>query len=509
LLRGFQNKNRIIILIYCSVIKAQNLLEASTFTCYNAHILACGKDVEIVQNMPFEWSKTVESLKSSLGSEAVGRWIEPLKISSISEASITFEAPNIFFRDWVISHYCDALRQSLGGRDVCVIASALDSVAIEPALEQDQEKFIGPVETRTPPDSPRPSAIKGFSLNPKFTFDRFVVGSSNRFAHAASLAVAESPAKAYNPLFIYGRVGLGKTHLMQAIGHSIALRFPSARIFYTSSEQFTNELIQAIQTRTTARFRDRYRTVDALLIDDIHFLAGRESTQEEFFHTFNSLYDAHKQIVISSDRPPKDIDGLEERLVSRFEWGLVTDIQLPDLETRIAILRKKAEDSEVGVPNDVVDFIAGQITSNIRELEGALIRVVAYCRFFSQPLNVSAAQEVLKDMVKEVGSRLSIDIIHQKVGEYFRISPDELKSLSRQRSILYPRQVAMYLCRKLTDSSLPEIGRFFGGKNHTTVLHAIEKIEQEIAQDENKKRVIEQLASTITTSRNQRRYENV
>jgi chromosomal replication initiator protein len=287
---------------------------------------------------------------------------------------------------------------------------------------------------------------------------------------------------------------------MQAIGHAILRRAKGARVVYLSSEQFTNDLIQAIQTRTTARFRDRYRTVDTLLIDDVHFIAGRESTQEEFFHTFNALYDAHKQIILSSDRSPKDIAGLEERLVSRFEWGLVTDIQPPDLDTRIAILRKKAEEADIRVPDDVTDFIAKWITANIRELEGALIRVVAYSRFLSTPLSVSVAQGVLKDMVREVGSRLTVKTIQERVAAHFHLSAEELKSDSRQRSVLYPRQIAMYLCRKLTDSSLPEIGRLFGGRNHTTVMHAIEKIEQGIAQDEHKKRVVAVLMQAVTTT---------
>jgi chromosomal replication initiator protein len=286
---------------------------------------------------------------------------------------------------------------------------------------------------------------------------------------------------------------------MQAIGHAVSQRLNTSKIAYVSSEQFTNELIEAIQTRTTAKFRDRYRTVDALLIDDIQFIAGKEATQEEFFHTFNTLYDAHKQIVLSSDRQPKEIDGAEERLVSRFGWGLVTDIQPPDLETRIAILRKKAEEAGVPVPGEVTNFIAAQITSNIRELEGALIRVVAYCRFFSKPLAVEVAQDVLKDMVREVGARVTVVLIQQRVGDYFKLSVEEMKSVKRQRSVLYPRQVAMYLCRTLTDSSLPEIGRAFGGKDHSTVLHAVEKISKEMAQDAHKKHLMAHLAGLITT----------
>ena len=443
--------------------------------------------------MPFEWIKVVENLKDALGAEVVERWILPLKPSSVSEQHVVLEAPNPFFRDWVTAHYQERLRTLVGGRQLQIVAAssatALPSFGValgEPSARRGDSVPLG-VETIGP-------------LNPKLTFDRFVVGPSNRFAHAASMAVAESPAKAYNPLFIYGGVGLGKTHLMQAIGQAILRRTATTRVCYLSSEQFTNELIAAIQTKTTSKFRERYRTVGALLIDDIHFIAGKESTQEEFFHTFNALYNAHKQIVVSSDRLPKDIDGLEERLVSRFEWGLVTDIQSPDLETRIAILREKAMDASIEVPGEVIDFIAKQITSNIRELEGALIRVVAYARFFAKALSVENAQEVLKDMVREVGARFTIDSIQRRVSVYFRLSTEELKSARRQRSILYPRQVAMYLCRTLTESSLPEIGRAFGGRDHSTVLHAIEKIEREIAQDGHKKSLVDYLAKLITTA---------
>ena len=292
---------------------------------------------------------------------------------------------------------------------------------------------------------------------------------------------------------------------MQAIGQAVLHRWPARRVVYTSSEAFTNELISAIQNKTTSKFRDRYRTVDVLLIDDIHFIAEKEATQEEFFHTFNALYDAHKQIVLSSDRSPKEIAGLEERLVSRFEWGLVTDIQSPDLETRIAILRKKAEEAKLEIPSPVTNFIAQQVTANIRELEGALIRVVAYCNLFNEPLTPLIAQQILKDMVREVNSRVSIEDIQRRVAEYFKLSVEEMRGARRQRSILYPRQIAMFLCRRLTEASLPEIGRAFGGRDHTTVLHAVDKIEREIAQDIHKKQTVDhinQLVLSASTSSN-------
>ena len=408
---------------------------------------------------------------------------------------MTLEAPNPFFRDWVTAHYAEALRSVAGSRELQIVAAtAPGSPAPIPAVPAPR------TDERAPAPAQPSASTPDHGLNSKFTFDRFVVGPSNRFAHAASLAVAESPAKAYNPLFIYGGVGLGKTHLMQAIGQAIRQRWPSRRIVYISSEQFTNELIAAIQTRTTIRFRDRYRTVDVLLVDDIHFIAEKEATQEEFFHTFNALYDAHKQIVMSSDRSPKEIAGLEERLVSRFEWGLVTDIQPPDLETRIAILRKKAEEAGIEVPDDVTGFIAQQISSNIRELEGALIRVTAYCHLFNQPLSLVVAQEVLRDMVREVGARITLEDIQRRVADYFQVGLAEICGARRQRSILYPRQVAMFLCRRLTEASLPEIGRAFGGRDHTTVLHAVEKIEQEIAQDLHKRQTVEHLNRLVRSA---------
>ena len=455
--------------------------------------------METVQNSPFDWAGAKEALKSRLGSEVVSRWLDPLAIASVTDRAVTLEAPNGFFRDWVASHYLEALRSSAGGRDVQIVAATAASVA---AIVQ---TVLGSTSGSAGKHTGLESSAAGphkweRGLNGRFTFDRFVVGPSNRFAHAASIAVAESPAKAYNPLFIYGGVGLGKTHLMQAIGHAVLQRWPTHRIVYISSEGFTNELITAIQTKTTAKFRDRYRTVDVLLVDDIHFIAEKEATQEEFFHTFNALYDAHKQIVMSSDRSPKQIAGLEERLVSRFEWGLVTDIQSPDLETRIAILRKKAEEARVDVPLEVTTFIAQQITTNIRELEGALIRVIAYCNLFNKPQTAAVAREVLKDMVREVRSRITPEMIQVRVAEYFQVDLGDIKGVRRQRSVLYPRQVAMFLCRRLTEASLPEIGRVFGGRDHTTVMHAVEKIEGEITQDNHKKHLIEHLNQLIVAS---------
>lgn len=319
----------------------------------------------------------------------------------------------------------------------------------------------------------------------KYTFDSFVIGNSNRFAHAASLAVAESPAKAYNPLFIYGGVGLGKTHLMHAIGHYILQNNPNAKVVYVSSEKFTNELINAIKDDKNEEFRTKYRSVDVLLIDDIQFIAGKERTQEEFFHTFNTLHEANKQIILSSDRPPKEIPTLEDRLRSRFEWGLIADIQAPDFETRMAILKKKADVEKLNVPNEVMVYIATKIKSNIRELEGALIRIIAYSSLTNREVTVDLATEALKDIISNKQNKsITIDLIQDVVATYFNLRVEDLKSQRRTRNVAYPRQIAMYLSRKLTDMSLPKIGEEFGGRDHTTVIHAYEKISESLNKDE-------------------------
>jgi len=325
-----------------------------------------------------------------------------------------------------------------------------------------------------------------------------VVGSCNQFAHAASLAVAEAPSKAYNPLFIYGGVGLGKTHLMQALGHKVKERNYALRVIYLSAEKFTNEVINALRFERMVGFRDKYRTVDVLLIDDIQFLAGKERTQEEFFHTFNCLYDAQKQIVISSDAPPKEIPTLEERLRSRFEWGLTADIQPPDLETKIAILMKRAEDDGVPLPAEVVEYIAKGIKSNIRELEGALIRLLAYASLVGRPVSLGLAEEVLRNIFAQQEKRISIELIQRRVGEEFGLRVPDLKARSNSKAIAYPRQIAMYLAKHLTRASLPEIGRAFGGKHHTTVLHSINKIEELRKADRDLNRLLNKLTDALS-----------
>ena len=330
-------------------------------------------------------------------------------------------------------------------------------------------------------------------LNPRYTFDRFVVGASNQFAHAASLAVAEQPSKAYNPLFLYGGVGMGKTHLMQAVGHEIKRRFPQMRLTYISAEKFTNEVINSLRFDRMISLRDRFRTVDVLLVDDIQFIAGKERTQEEFFHTFNELYDQQKQIVVSSDSPPKEIAAIEERLRSRFEWGLIADIQPPDLETKIAILQKKAEAERVSIPDEVAEFIARSIRSNVRELEGALIRLLAYASLTGVEISLPTAQQVLRNIIDTQDKRVTIEMIQKKVAEQYGLRAQDLKVKSNSKAIAFPRQVAMYVVKQLTTASLPEIGRQFGGKHHTTVLHSINKIETLRRSDKDLNRTVNRL----------------
>jgi len=446
------------------------------------------------------WSRAMEIIKRDLANDQTFNiWFRPIGFVSITADKITLEVPNKFFQGWLLDRYMNLLNsgvQKASGRalhiDFVLSDSGNEEVLQRPAKEETKkEKFLG-IFPRQVVDS-----AKEIGLNSKYTFDSFVIGPSNRFAHAASLAVSDSPAKAYNPLFIYGGVGLGKTHLMHAIGQHVAQKTAKAKILYISSEDFTNQLIGSIQNRTTQKFRERYRGVDVLLIDDIQFIAGKESTQEEFFHTFNALYDAHKQIVVSSDRPPKEIQSLEERLVSRFEWGLVTDIQPPDLETRIAILKKKSEKETIALPEDVLFFLGEKIRSNIRELEGALIRVVAYAKLIGKEVTVDLVKEVLKDMIIEGEKKITIDLIQKKVSEYFDTKLSDMRAKKRSKAIAYPRQIAMYLARQMTDYSLPEIGEYFGGRDHTTVIHACDKIEKELKTRRGLKESIDRLVVGI------------
>jgi chromosomal replication initiator protein len=448
------------------------------------------------------WSRALDFIrKDRMNDQTFNTWFNPIKFVSLSGDKLTLEVPNKFFKDWIASHYMTLVVSSVqkaSGKDLKIdfILGEQGQGAGEAAQkthkeEPKKEKFLG-IFPRQAPDSGRE-----IGLNSKYTFDSFVIGPSNRFAHAASLAVADSPAKAYNPLFIYGGVGLGKTHLMHAIGQHAAHKTSKAKILYISSEEFTNQLINAIQNRSTQKFRDKYRSVDVLLIDDIQFIAGKESTQEEFFHTFNTLYDAHKQIVVSSDRPPKEIRSLEERLVTRFEWGLVTDIQPPDFETRTAILKKKSEKETIALPEDVFYFLAEKVRSNIRELEGALIRVVAYAKLMGKDVSVDLVREVLKDMIIEGEKKVTIDLIQKKVSEYFDIRLSDMRAKKRSRAVAYPRQIAMYLARHMTDYSLPEIGEQFGGRDHTTVMHACDKIETDLKAKKGLKESIDRVVQNI------------
>jgi chromosomal replication initiator protein len=430
-------------------------------------------------NLDTVWEKTLESIAGLLSKPSFETWFKPTKPISLDGNILTIEVPNDFAREWLESRY----------------ASLLSSTIRDLVEEEIELRFVTPEKNETVKvTTSAPQTVQPSSLNPKYTFESFVVGESNRFAHAASLAVAEAPGKAYNPLFIYGGVGLGKTHLMQAVGHFVLKSHSDYRVVYVSSEKFTNELINAIRFNRTPQFRDTYRNVDVLLVDDIQFFAGKESTQEEFFHTFNTLYESGRQIVISSDRPPKEIPTLEDRLRSRFEWGLITDIQAPDLETRIAILRKKASIEGWHLPNDVIVNIADQINSNIRELEGALIRIIAFASFHNKQISLEMANEVLKDVISSSKTqRVTIPLIQQAVAEYFNIEIEDLKAQRRTRNITFPRQIAMYIIRELTDYSLPKIGEEFGGRDHTTVIHAYEKIQNSIKEDPEVDRIIKTL----------------
>ncbi len=435
------------------------------------------------------WQKAQGPIKDSVGTTSYDTWFASLRVSNKNPNVLTIEAPDEFFKNWIVDHYQGTIERVLRGEagQEVGIEFNVNAELLNKGTQQKLNSFERHFEV----------PAKNAHLNPRFLFDNFVVGPSNRFAFAASQAVAESPAKAYNPLFIYGPVGLGKTHLMQAITQEIQIKHPNLKICYISSEQFTNEMINSIRHRTSEAFRLKYRNIDVLLIDDIHFIAGKESTQEEFFHTFNALHDHRKQIIICSDRPPKEIAHLEERLVSRFAWGLITDIQPPDFETRVAILRKKLALESVKVPDDVLMFIAQEIKTNIRELEGALIRVVAYALLEDKIISLQMAKQVLKDMVKETMKTISVDMVQKEVAAFFNVAVAELKTKGRHKNIVLPRQIAMYLTRKLTTHSLPEIGGAFGGKDHTTVLHAFKKIDLEITTNIETKKIVEQLNTLL------------
>ncbi|WP_432662102.1 chromosomal replication initiator protein DnaA [Wukongibacter baidiensis] len=433
------------------------------------------------------WDQTLKLIKTELTEVSYNTWLKSLEPISITGKRIILGVPNDFNKGILETRYMTLITN-----------------AIKQITSQDFKiEFIIPGSddfnnlTKNN-DNKEVNFFESPNLNPKYVFDTFVIGNSNRFAHAASLAVAETPAKAYNPLFIYGGVGLGKTHLMHAIGHYTLGQNPNTKVVYVSSEKFTNELINSIKDDKNVEFRNKYRTVDVLLIDDIQFIAGKERTQEEFFHTFNALYEANKQLIISSDRPPKEIPTLEDRLRSRFEWGLITDIQAPDFETRIAILRKKAELENIDIENEVLHFIAKKIKSNIRELEGALIRISAYSSLTNKDVSIDLANEALKDIISSSKPKqITISYIKDIVAQNHNVKVEDLNSKRRTRSITYPRQIAMYICRELTDLSLPKIGEEFGGRDHTTVIHAYDKISKDIKADNDFKNRIEKIVKEI------------
>jgi len=452
------------------------------------------------------WQETLNNIKEKLSDPSFKTWFsntEPLKVDDNNQLII--KAPNDFIKDWIETRYIDLIQEiinELTGNDWGIVLLTPEEIE-EKKLNKENDNE-NEEKNKKEPQQVKETEEKNIhldnGLNPKYTFDTFVVGNSNRFAHAASLAVAEAPAKAYNPLFIYGDVGLGKTHLMQAIAHFILEHNPNNKVMYVSSETFTNELINAIKDDSTADFRNKYRNIDILLVDDIQFLADKERTQEEFFHTFNSLHEANRQLIISSDRPPKEIPTLEERLRSRFEWGLITDIQKPDLETRIAILRKKADMEDLEIPNEVIINIANKIQSNIRELEGALIKVIAYSSLVNKEIDIELAEEALKDLVDKDNSsprEVTIDLIKKEVSNYYKIEVKEMESKKRTQNIVFPRQIAMYLARNMTESSLPQIGDEFGGRDHTTVIHSHNKIKEKFENDIDFQKTIKKLKSKI------------
>jgi chromosomal replication initiator protein len=441
------------------------------------------------------WDKTLNIIKAELTEVSFNTWLKSIEPLVIDGNNLVLGVPNDFTKGILEARYQTLILNALK-----LVTSKKYSMEFVLNNEDTQRNISNQrIQNKSIDHKIQHDDMNSQLLNPKYTFDTFVIGNSNRFAHAASLAVAESPAKAYNPLFIYGGVGLGKTHLMHAIGHYILDVNPKLKVVYVSSEKFTNELINSIKDDKNVAFRNRYRNVDILLIDDIQFIAGKERTQEEFFHTFNDLYEASKQIIISSDRPPKEIPTLEDRLRSRFEWGLIADIQAPDFETRIAILKKKADVENLNISNDVMVYIANRIQSNIREHEGALIRVVAYSSLTNREISVDLANEALKDILSNKTKKITVQLIQDVVASYFNLRMDDFKSKRRTRNVAFPRQIAMYLARKLTDLSLPKIGDEFGGRDHTTVIHAFEKITNDLAADEGLQETLRELNKKLTS----------
>jgi chromosomal replication initiator protein len=436
------------------------------------------------------WQEILTYLKPKVNTQSYQTWLRPTRLSHAANTTLFVRVPNREFQEWIQENYGTFIREALESLDL-----GIEQVSY--VFEENPERK-GPANGET-------KGLQGkldvdsvdHQLNPRYTFDTFVVGSCNQFAHAAARAVAETPSKMYNPLFLYGGVGLGKTHLMQAVGHTIKKNWKEMRLAYVSSERFTNEVINSLRFDRMVSFRDKYRNVDVLLMDDIEFIAGKERTQEEFFHTFNTLYEAQKQVVISSDCAPKEIGGLEERLRSRFAWGLTADLQPPDLETKVAILARKAEAQRVALPDNVALFVATKIKSSIRDLEGAFTRLVAYSSLTGTELNLPMAQQVLKNLVDLEERRVSIEHIQRVVCQEYGLTLSQLKAKDNSRAVAYPRQIAMYLSKQLTTASLPQIGREFGGKHHTTVLHSIGKIGEMRKSDRDLNRLINKLRDAL------------
>ncbi len=468
------------------------------------------------------WESVLSGVEKRVNHESFTLWFKPITFLGSDQNVIRLQVPDGVFEDWILNNYREVLDESLeeanlAGRSISfVVNKKPDQLEIavgqkfDISIPNDRKNDTRSDGKPLPSSTSQPrftesgsqrsrfldSELTDLPINPKYTFTTFVIGSCNQFAHAASFAVAETPSKTYNPLYIYGGVGLGKTHLMCAIGHHIKNQNRHLRLCYISAEKFMNELINAIRYDQTMIFREKYRSIDILLIDDIQFMAGKERTQEEFFHTFNALYEGQKQIVISSDCPPREIPTLEERLHSRFEWGLIADIQPPDLETKVAILRKKAETEKLHLPDNVALFIANRIKSNIRELEGSLVRLTALSSLRGEAISLSLAQDALKNLVDEQERAITIESVQKVAADHYGLKVADLKSKSNARNIAFPRQVAMYLCKNLTNASLPEIGREFGGKHHTTVLHSINKISALYDQNGHFHRVINSLINS-------------
>ncbi len=445
------------------------------------------------------WDDTLTHLELNLSPQHFSTWIKPLKLVKIEQDMVYLEVPNRFVLDWVKENYSKLIQKILS--ELSAVTYRLQFSIDTKSRETIQNKTTGkeiekPVAIKEKTNISNHSA--DINLNRKYTFDEFVAGSSNQFAYAAAMAVANNPATTYNPLFIYGGVGLGKTHLVNAIGNAILKKSPQTRICYYTSEKFMNELINSLRYNRMDDFRNKFRSMDVILIDDIQFIAGKERTQEEFFHTFNALYESHKQIIVTSDKFPKDIPGLEERLRSRFEWGLIADIQPPDVETKLAILKMKAEQNSIKLPEDVALFLANSICNNIRELEGYLVRIGAYASLTAVPVSLQMTRDVLKDILVERNKELSVEEIIKKVSIHFNMKISDMKSAKRLKAVVLPRQIAMYLCRQLTSSSYPEIGDRFGGKDHSTIIHAIRKIEKLMTEDFQLRTTIENLRKELT-----------